>query len=151
MRVLLLGVYTPGMDGAGVDAPSRSTVGLCMNSVTVSSIAAAVVVTGSSPAVVTALCYSVPVLMLAAAVDVPTLTLIASTVPTSLALPGVLVVATTVVRGSVHGSNPVCTSCFVVTSVVCLDHAELVPRLGVSLPCAPPMYTALNMALAPRA
>lgn len=151
VRVLLLVVYLPGIDGIGVDASSRSTVGLCMNSTTVASIATAVVVTGSSPAVVTALCLGVSVLMLAAAVDVSTLTLMASTVPTSLALPGVLVVAATVVRGRVHGSNSVCTSWFLVSSVVCLVHAELVPRLGVSLACAPPMYTALNMSLAPRA
>lgn len=141
-------MYRSGIDGIGVDAPSRSSVGLYMNSSTASSIAAALVVRGSSSTVVTAVCNVVSVSLLAAAADVSTLTFIASTVSTSVALSGVLTAATATVRGPGHGSNSVCAVCLAVPSVVCLLHAELVSVNGVSGRCAPASYTALNTSFA---
>lgn len=132
-----------------MDAPSRSSVGLYINSATASSIAAVLTVRGSSSTVVTAVCNVVSVSLLAAAADVPTLAFIAPTVPTSVALPGVLTVATATVRGPGHGPNSVCAVCFVVPSVVCLLHAELVPVNGVSGRCASTSYATLNTSLAP--
>lgn len=116
-------MYRSGIDGIGVDASSRSTVGLCMNSVTVSSIATRLARTGTSSAGSTAVCLLASVLVLAVAADVSTLTFIASTVSSSVALPGVLVVAATGVRLTGHGSYSVCAVCLVVSSVVCLGHA----------------------------
>lgn len=111
-RVKLLCDYRSGIDGIGVDAPSRPSVGLCINSSTAASIAVAVVAPGSVTAVPTALRYVVSLVVLAAAADVSTLTFMASTVSTSVALSGLLAVATATVRGPGHGPNSVCALCF---------------------------------------